>query len=268
MIISFILAVTLFCMCGCELPPDAGLSANRQVSIDGLTIKDLEDRTAETIDTDRLLSFRILTYEIGAEGLNELQSVIERLSQRELRYREKKAFSQNGFACGTGLGDQGAEIAQLLVQIGAERRSISQMMVPAEQTEIIAAAPFQMGVPVSYMSGDGTEQMVTPPMGMGGWTVNAKPDPRLRGMVQLSVAPAFWLRGAEDLRIRLGQEPVEYHFFEEGRFLARLEERGFLVLIPNRRMPVDNTLDKVLFHIAGNKAKMRFYVIICDQAGD
>lgn len=261
--------IIIFGLCGCETPSNTASSKARpHPSIEGLTVTDLEDKSAQAIQTEHLLVFRILTYEIGAEGLNELQSVIEELSQREIRYREKKAFKQNGFACAAGMPEQGAKIAQLLAQIGAERRGASRLMLLAGHTEIFSTAPFQAGVPVIYWDGDGTSATITPAMGLGGWTLNAKPDPRFRGMVQVSAAPAFWLSGAEDLRLRLGQEPIEYQFIEEGRFLARIEERGFLVLVPNRRIPVENTLDRALFHIFGRKAKMRFFVIICDHAGD
>lgn len=259
---------SVFCFCGCESTPAGSPSNQHSASIEGLTLADLKESRSQTLEPERLLTFRILTYEIGAEGLDQFRTVMDTLSQKQLRHLQKNAFVKNGFAVGTGLPSQGSSVAQRLFQIGAVRRAIKKLSIPPESTEIFAAVTVQPGVPVEYSTNAGVTQTFVPTMGLGGWTLNAKRDPRFRGMVQVSLAPAFWQRGGEDLRLRLGQEPLKYHFIEEGRFIVRLEERGFLVLGPDRMMPLENSLDKVMFFVPEKKAKLRFFVIICDDTGD
>jgi hypothetical protein len=180
----------------------------------------------------------------------------------------RDAFEANGFAVGTASFEAGAAVAQDLSLIGAVRTAQANLMIPPDKTGPLCKLPLQGTEKIHYAQTNGNSATMVPPgPGLLGWVMSAKPDPRFRGLAQVKLFPAYWQRGFEDIRFRMGMDPVEYNPIVVGQVLTRVEEKGIIVLGPTREMTDAATLDKLLFFLPGNKPKVRFFVIICDSVG-
>jgi hypothetical protein len=178
----------------------------------------------------------------------------------------KGTFEANGFAVGTASFETGAAIAQELAQIGAVRTAQANLIIPPDKTETLSRLLLQGMGTIHYAASEGNLATMALGPGLLGWVMSAKPDPRLRGMAQVKLFPAHWQPGIEDIRLRMGMEPVEYNPILVGQALMRVEEKGIILLGPTRQMPDEATLDKMLFFLPGPRPKIQFFVIICDSA--
>lgn len=256
----------LYFVSGCEVPPPPPAETEWTFSED-LKVSDLRDTSREKINKDLLMSFRVLTYTILPGSVDQLEKVYSILSQKDIRISNQNAFTANGCAIAGGGFEQGAVVARKLTEIGALRTAQMRLVIPPESKEIITRTFLTGTETITYWkSGTGSET-VSLRQGFLGWVLAPKPDPRFRGMVQMSLYPAYWQQGIESIRLLMGKEPIEYHPFDEARALVRLEERGFILLGPFRDTSEQTTLDKVLFYLPGRRPKIRFFVIIFDSMG-
>jgi hypothetical protein len=257
----------LWAIAGCEVPPP-NTPASPKSPFDGLKLSDLEDSTQNQVPDNFLMRFRVLTYTLDPVKVDKLSSIFKRLSQSDVRMVNKGAFAANGFAVGTASFETGAAVAQELAQIGAVRTGQASLMIPPDKTDPLSGFPLQGMETIHYTESKGNSATMTPPgPGLLGWVMSAKPDPRFRGLAQVKLFPAYWQPGIEDIRLRMGMEPVEYNPIVVGQVLMRVEEKGIIVLGPTREMQDEMTLDKMLFFLPGAKPKIRFFVIISDSAG-
>ena len=258
---AFVWAIT-----ACELPqPPADPS--QVVSFEDLKVSDLADTSQENIDSEFIMSFRVLTYTIVPGAVDELDKICQMLSQQDVRLLNQEAFKENGLAVGTGSFEQGSEVARKLNEVGAVRVGQAHLTVPPENTQVISRTFLQGTETFTYATSAVTNLEVTPGPGFFGWVFSAQPDSRFNGMVQVRLYPAYWQQGLENIRLLMGQEPVEYRPLDDGTILTRLGERGFLLLVPGRDVPDKLTLDKLLFFMPGQRPKVQFYLIIFDSMG-
>jgi len=256
----------LWAIAGCEVPPPNTPAASKS-PLDGLKLSDLKDPTKDQVPDNFLMRFRVLTYTIDPGRVDELSGLYNRLSRSDVRMVNKGTFEANGFAVGTASFETGAAIAQELAQIGAVRTAQANLMIPPDIINPLSRLLLQGIGTIHYaVPGDTSATMTLPGTGLLGWVMSAKPDPRFRGMAQVKLFPAYWQPGIEDIRLRMGMEPVEYNPILVGQVLTRVEEQGIILLGPTRQMPDEATLDKMLFFLPGPKPKIRFFVIICDAA--
>jgi len=256
----------LWSIAGCEVPP-ANTPAPPKSPLDGLKLSDLEDPTKKQVTADFLMNFRVLTYTISPGQVDQLSGIFSRLSGSDIRMGDKRAFEANGFAVGAGSFREGVFVAQELARIGAVRTGQITLMMPPDKTEPLSIFFLQGMETIHYALAGSQSATMAPGPGFVGWTITAKPDPRLRRMAQVTLFPAFWKPGIEDIRVRMGLEPMDYHPISVGQVVARVEEQGILLLGPTREMTDEITLDKMLFFLPGAKPKIRLFVIICDSAG-
>ena len=248
---------------GCEIPqPDDPASP----PIEGVKLSDLKD-DSNSMDTESLMAFRVLTYTIVPESVAELKEIVDTLSLREVRIANKAAFHANGFAVGTSSFEGGGKIAQKLGRMGAVRTAQSRLMFPSDETEVLSRTLLQGTEAIHYSKSSGGTATLTPGQGFLGWTFSARPDPRYRGMAQVKFFPATWMPGGENIRRAMGKEAIDYQPIHEGQVLVRVEEGGVILLGPARSVQDETTLDKLLFFVPGRKPKVQFFIIICDSAG-
>ena len=248
---------------GCEIPqPDDPASP----PIEGVKLSDLKD-DSNSMDTESLMAFRVLTYTIVPDSVDELKEIIDTMSRREVRTANKAAFHANGFGIGISTFKGGSEIAQKLGRMGAVRTAQARMMFRPDETEVLSRTLLQGTETVLYAKSSGSTAALTPKQCFGGWVFSARPDPRYRGMAQVKFFPATWLPGGENIRRAMGEEAIDYQPIHEGQVLARVEEGGVILLGPARSVQDETTLDKLLFFVPGRKPKVQFFVIICDSAG-
>lgn len=252
---------------GCEAPAPNS-SADAASPLGRLKVSDLQDSTKNEVPSDFLLSFRVLTYTIDPGNVDKLNGIYARLSRSDVRMVDSSAFNANGFAAGTASFQTGAEIAQELIRIGAVRTSQTSLMIPLDKSDPLSRLPLRGGETIHYIESIGNSAtIVTPGPGLLGWVMSANPDPRFRGLAQVRLFPAFWQKGFEDIRFRMGLEPIEYNPIVAGQVLMRVEETGVIVLGPTRQMTDEITLDKTLFYLPGKRPKIQLFVIICDSVG-
>jgi len=255
----------LWVIAGCEVPPP-NTPASPTSPFDGLKLSDLEDPTENQVPPNFLMHFRVLTYTLDPGKVDQLSAVFNRLSRSDVRMVHKGAFEANGFAVGTASFAVGAAVAQELARIGAVRTAQIALIMPPDNTEPLSRLPLQGMETIRYTESKGNAVTMTPGPGLLGWVMSAKQDPRFRGLAQVKLFPAYWQPGIEDIRLRMGMEPIEYKPIVVGQVLTRVEEQGIILLGPTREMPDEVTLDKMLFFLPGSKPKIRFFVIICDSA--
>ena len=256
----------LWVITGCEVS-QPGTSASETTAFGGLKLSDLQDKSQGETDAEFLMSFRVLTYTIPPGSVDELQEIFGRLSRKDVRTVNKKAFEANGFAVATGSFDEGAQIAQEIARIGAIRVAQARLIAPPEKTQALSHTFLRGTETIHYATSANNSTMITPGPGTLGWVMWAKPDLRLREMAQVKLNPAYWQPGVEDMRLRMGMEPVDYQAIPVGQVLLRVEEQGFILLGPVREVPEQFTLDKLLFFLPGQRPKIQFFVIICDSVG-
>ena len=255
----------LWAIAGCEVPPP-NTSASPKSPLDGLKLSDLEDPTKNQVPDNFLMRFRVLTYTIDPGRVDQLSAIFNRLSRSDVRMVHRGAFEANGFAVGTASFEAGVAVAQELAKIGAVRTAQTALIMPPGKTEPLSRLHLQGMETIRYTASEGNAATMTPAPGLLGWVMSAKQDPRFRGLAQVKLFPAYWQPGIEDIRLRMGMEPIEYQPIVVGQVLTRVEEKGIILLGPAREMPDETTLDKMLFFLPAPKPKIRFFVIICDSA--
>jgi hypothetical protein len=260
-----LLFLAIWIIAGCEISqPD--VTPSEPPPIEGLKISDLKDDSLP-VDTESLMSFRVLTYTVAPDSVGNLKKVFDGLSHGEIRATNKGVFYANGFAIGTGRFEQGAQIAQKLARMGAVRTSQSRLMFPPDNAEALSRSFLKGTEVIRYTkAGDSTATLTAGP-GFLGWVFSAKPDPRFRGMAQVKIFPATWQPGGENIRLAMGKDAIDYQPISQGQVLARVEEGGVILLGPTRDVPDETTLDKKLFFLPGKRPKIQFFVIICDSVG-
>ncbi len=260
-----LLFLAIWIIAGCEIPqPD--VTPSETPSIEGLKISDLQD-DSQSIETESLMSFRVLTYTVVPDSVDKLKKIFDGLSHGEIRATNKGAFYANGFAMGTGRFEQGAQIAQKLARMGAARTAQSRLMFPPDKSEALSRIFLQGTETIHYSTSADGMATLTPGPGFLGWVFSAKPDPRFREMAQVKLFPATWQPGIENIRLAMGKDAIDYQPIRAGQVLARVEEGGVILLGPARSVPDEMTLDRQLFFLPGKRPKIQFYVIICDSAG-
>lgn len=250
---------------GCEIP-QADDPESLKPPLEGVKLSDLED-DSELTNTESLMTFRVLTYTIVPDSVDELNEIVDALSRREVRTANKAAFHANGFAIGTSSFEGAGKVAQKLGRMGAIRTVQSRLIFPPDKTETLSRSLLQGTEIIRYSKSSGSTATLTPDQGFLGWVFSARPDPRFRGMAQIKFFPATWRPGIENIRLAMGKEAIDYQPIHEGQVLARVEERGVILLGPARSVPDETTLDKQLFFIPGRRPKVQFFVIICDSVG-
>lgn len=234
--------------------------------IEGLKLSDLQDES-KSMNTESLMTFRVLTYTIVLDSVDELKEIVDSLSRVEVRIGNKGAFHANGFAIGAGSFEEGAKIAQKLGRMGAVRMGQARLMFPPDKTEALSRTLLQGTEAIHYAKSAGSTATLTPGQGFLGWVFSARPDPGFRGMAQVKLFPATWQPGIKNIRLVMGKDAVDYQPIRQGQVLARVEEGGIILLGPARSVPDETTLDKLLFFLPGRKPKVQFFVIICDSVG-
>jgi hypothetical protein len=250
---------------GCEIPQQDD-PESLDPPLEGVKLSDLKD-DSKSMSTESLMVFRVLTYTIVPDSVDELKEIVDALSLREVRVANKAAFHANGFAIGTSSFEGGGKIAQKLGRMGAVRTAQSRLMFPPDKTEALSRTVLQGTEIIHYSKSSGSAATLTPGQGFLGWVFSAKPDMRFRGMAQIKFFPATWQPGIENIRLAMGEEAVDYQPIHEGQVLARVEEGGVILLGPARSVPDETTLDKLLFFFPGRRPKVQFFVIICDSVG-
>jgi len=259
------LFLVFWTLTGCETPQRNDSESLKDL-LEGVKLSDLKD-DSKSMDTESIMVFRVLTYTIVPDSVDELNEIIDTLSHREVRTANKTAFHANGFAIGISAFEGGSKIAQKLRSMGAVRTAQARMMFPPDKTEVLSRTLLQGSETVHYAKSSGSTAALTPKQGFGGWVFSARPDPRYRGMAQVKFFPATWLPGGENIRRAMGEEAIDYQPIQEGQVLARVEEGGVILLGPSRSVPDETTLDKLLFFVPGRRPKVQFFVIICDSVG-
>lgn len=256
----------LWAFTGCEVPPQSG-SIPENSPLDNLKLSDLKDVTAEQVNVDSLMNFRVLTYLIDPGNVETLDNVYSHLSQTDVRVVNKEAFRSNGFMVGIAPVNERVAVPRELARIGAVRTAQANLMMPPDQTEAMSSVPLQVPEAFNYALSEDNSTTLTLGPGFLGWVMSAKPDPRYRRSALVKIFPAYWQPGIEDIRLRMGLDPIDYQPIPAGEVLMRVEERGVIVLGPVREMSDSKTLDRKLFFLPGRNPKIRFFVIICDSAG-
>ncbi|MEN8127796.1 MAG: hypothetical protein ABFR90_08325 [Planctomycetota bacterium] len=257
----------LWVIAGCEVSqPDASL-AKKASSLDGLTLSDLQDTSQKKINTDFLVKYRIITYAISPDSVDELQEVFAHLSLNDVRTANKGAFEANGFFVGTGSFDEGQKIIREIAGIDAVRIAQVRLMSPPGDIEPIFRVFLQGTETIYYAKSANNSTTMALGPGFLGWVMSVNPDPRLHRKALIELYPAYWQPGVEDIRLRMGIEPVDYQPISVGQVLARVEERGFILLGPTRMASDQLTLDKLLFFLPGRRPKIQFFLILCDSMG-
>ena len=260
------LFLVFWIIAGCEIPQPED-SASEMSPIEGLKLSDLKD-DSPPVDTESLMSFRVLTYTVLPDSVDKLKEIVDSLSRKEIRTANKGAFYANGFAIGVSSFKDGAKVAQKLPQMGATRMGQSRLMFPADKTEALSRTLLRGTEVIHYAKSADSTATITPGQGFLGWVFSARPDPRFRGMAQVKLFPATWRPGIENIRQVMGKNAVDYQPIRAGQVLARVEEGGLILLGPARSVPDETTLDKGLFFVPGRRPKLQFFVIICDSAGN
>lgn len=256
----------LWFVSGCEIPQEQPLGSQFD-EMATLKITDLEDPSQGDSHSELLMEFRVLTYTLSHDKISDLIPLYEKLSKKDVRCINRTTFVENGFSVGVGTLSDGSNVARYLSKIGAVRTGQSQLTLPAEKTDVFSSAWINASEILHVSDSSGSDTVISRGPGLIGWTLAAKPDPRLRGMAQVKVSAAFWQKGFEDIRILMGKEPLQFEVFGAGQFLARIAEGGFILLGPGRNVPELNTLDKKLFYLSGKRPKIQLFVIICDSSG-
>lgn len=256
----------LIVVIGCETPQSTSNDSEKDM-IKDLTVQGLRDTSQEKADHENLMNFRILRYSIIPGAADELEKAFSLLSREDVRAQNSKAFSANGLNIGVGSAEQVGAVARTLTEIGAVRISSTRLIVPPVSQEIVSNTFFRTAEKLTYANSTSNDIKILLEPGFVGWVLSAKPDPRFRGMAQVDLFPAYWQPGIENIRLLMGKDPVEFQPFQEGHVLARLEERGFILLGPGRNIPEQATLDKLLYYIPGPRPKVHFFIIVCDSSG-
>lgn len=263
---SFLLLLPVFYIfTGCENPQTKDLSS-KSLSIEGVTLSDLQ-ADSPPVDNESLMKFKVLTYSIAPNSVQELKEVADSMSDRDVRIANKGAFYSNGFMLGTTSFENAGQIAKKLNEIGAKRTAQSWLMFPPNSTEVLSRMLLNEDVVVEYTKLSGAIATMNLGPGFIGWIFSAKPDLRYRGMAQIKLSPATWKPGIKNIRLVMGKEAIDYQPVPEGQVLARIEEGGVILLGPARSVPEETTLDKLLFFLPGRRPKMQFFVILCDSVG-
>lgn len=264
-ILRYLYVVTFFLIfAGCEVPPPQPTVPEKN-PFEGLKIDDLRDKSLDKTIGQSLMSFRVLTYTIVPAVRGQLHIVYDKLSQKDVRMVNPNAFSANGFFVGTGTLDQSRDVVKILTELGAVRNSQARLIIP-DAPEIVSRTLLPVAKKITYSSGS-TEADMMIEAGFAGWVLSPKPDPRFRGMAQITLYPAYWQQGIENIRLLMGKEPVEYKLFDECSVLARVEENGFVLLGPAREIPEQSTLDRLCFYLPDKRPKVQFFIIIYDSTG-
>jgi len=260
------LFLAIWVIAGCESPqPDD--PASEIPPIEGLKLSDLKDDSLP-VDTESLMSFRVLTYTVVPDAVDKLKEIVDSLSRSEVRATNKGAFNANGFAIGVAPFKEGTQVAQKLTWMGAVRTGQTRLMFPADKQEALSRTFLQGTETIHYSTSANGMATLTPAQGFLGWVFSAKTDPRFRGMAQIKLFPATWQPGIKNIRLVMGKDAIDYQPIRQGQVLARVEEGGVILLGPARSVPDKMTLDKQLFFLPGKRPRIQFYVIICDSVGN
>ena len=92
------LFLVFWTLTGCETPEQNDSESLKDL-LEGVKLSDLKD-DSKSMNTESLMVFRVLTYTIVPDSVDELNEIVDALSRREVRTANKAAFHANGFAIG------------------------------------------------------------------------------------------------------------------------------------------------------------------------
>ncbi len=245
---------------GCELPPQTPPQGDYS-DIEGITLDDLRPANLPQREQESLLTFSVLTYVLDTTHLDQLGPVFDSLSQQHIRFANRTAFTANGFSIGFGQHEQGAWVAQKLQAIGAVRTSQGSLMTPAESNEILYGTDVVGSKTLVYATSTTGVGGAALRSGKLGWVISGKNVPGQPDTSLVSLCPAYWEVEGRNLRLRTGQEPYLFHYFDVGRVELIMQPGQFCLLGPQRAVDDQDTLDRLLFEMP-RRNQMRILVII------
>lgn len=256
----FIVVFACCVLSACQTPPAADpLPA-------GLKITDLKDTTQNLEKADFLITFKVFQYKMDPNSVEQLGPLRDIASRSKIHFRDEAAFNANGFDVGFGTRDQVTEVARALTRAGAVRMGFTSLGVAPSETNILSSIVVGQTSTLTFASDGGRTNNQMFHQGYLGWTLFAESS-AVRDTVIVKLAPAYWQRGDETIRILTGKEPIAFELFEFASFQTRMREGDFLVLMPARISSDNASLNQTLFVHGGKKPKAQCYIIFCESAG-
>ena len=240
---------------------DSANIADRQPSIEGITLADLAVPAAET--RTPVLLFMVTTYLVDASYLEAVRSCYEGLPQDLIRFSDKHAFESHGFWASQGTGMDMGPVGDCLVLMGAELYGHSTLILDTGLESPFSATAIEHET-LAILSSDGVAQSVVLRNGSLGWMLTAGVQPGTARRATVRVEPVFTPHGlmnwpvAEHLAQRMATR------IDTGRFDVSMREADFVILAVHRDSLDELTpLEQHLFVHPGREKKVKVFAIVC-----
>jgi hypothetical protein len=225
-LISYCVIILAAAICGCTEPQ----TIEEAPSIEGLKITDLTPSTAEKLPP--ALSLKLYTFEMPVKNLPIMASLFSGLSQSNIHFTNRKAFSRNAFTAGIGGKDMWALTGNQLKAAKAKKISTSNIIIRDKSGYEMPVKEIMDRVSLTYI--DITTKIVQRSLrgGILAWRIKAGPAMQRKGTATIRIEPL--LRELQPSLISKVAENEEFGLtvFKSNSMTMLIEEGQFLILAP------------------------------------
>ncbi len=230
--------------------------------IDGLTLADVMPRTRE--NSIPVVSFLVASYDVDLQQAQAVRDCQAALSEQPIRFRDKEAFSINGFYAVAGSGMQISSVNACLERAASRRFSQANLVLNPGFEETFGQVVIDDRAVVDYRGTEGQVMSDSLVEGTLSWALTPEAGPGFPGRIEVTVEPIFvpwaaqrWSRWPEAVQ-RLTRR------FEASGFEMTLGPADFVIIAP-RHSEIEKftAFERLFFLPPGRSDQIRFYTIVC-----
>ncbi len=236
-------------------------------SIDGLTLADVMPKTRE--NSIPVISFLVTSYEVDLQQAQAVRDCQAALSEQPIRFRDKEAFSINGFYAVVGSGMQISSVNACLERAASRRFSQANLVLNPGFEQTFGQVVIADRAVVDYRGTEGQVLSDSLVEGTLSWALTPEVGPGFPGRIQVTVEPIF-IPWAAQRWSAWGQVTEKMtRRFESGKFEMTLGPADFVIIAP-RHTDIEQftAFERLLFLPPGRSDTIRFYALVCLGAED
>jgi len=225
-LILYISVMVAIAVCGCDQPQ----KLPQRPSIEGVKFTDLIPSTTEKLPA--AIRLKLLTFEFPRENLLQMTRAFNALSEKNIKFTNRKAFDRNGFVAGIGSREIWSLTGDKLKAAKAKKISTNNITIhDRDGYEIPVKEVFD---DVSLIYTNASFQVIRHDLFSGtlSWRIKAGPAARRKGTAIVKIEALSRSQSPTIISKAAGHEEFGLTVFQSQSMMLKMEEGQFLILAP------------------------------------
>lgn len=234
--------------------------------MEGIKIEDLRAKDMPPMPSS--INIRIYTFEADAEDTLYMQSAFAELTVNPLKFRNRRAFNDNGFCVGFGRGRQWDKVAVKLEEIGAAKVMTNSVMIFDRKPYDIQVTGMPQGDEVSYYNNENNPAEAELEKGRFAFRITATRIAELADLADVKFETVFLPVEDRYIQRLVGRDTDNAVEFSSNTFRVKMSTGDFLFVGPCRYQEDVSKLGSRFFVNQQIESLVKYYLIVFMNVSD